>query len=128
MGMIGGVLPIYFTGANTIKPTGVSQGGRNKESDGMSEDQDILQDVEKTEEKKKKGGRPNKSGVTNCRNITFIIDVDLLKDIRDYAYTMRRSQKDIFNSWLKDRMEYEKQKMREMGLELLNADEDRSQW
>lgn len=75
------------------------------------------------EQQKKKRGRPNRSGFNDCTAMNFAIDTHTLKLLRDYAYTLRISQKEAFNVLLRDGLEREIERLRvEQGIELLDAD------
>ena len=55
----------------------------------------------------KSAGRPqsaseSKSGASGYQRATFIVRSDLLKKLKDYAYTERREIKDVVNEILKE--------------------------
>lgn len=83
-----------------------------------------------TTEEKRKRGRPQKEGLVRGNSVqeglpadytraTFILRVDLLKKLKDYAYTERLSMKEAVNNLLGAALEREEKRLQKEGTGLL---------
>lgn len=93
--------------------------------------EDTIDDMIAAQERGKKRGRPKKDTVVRGNSVqeglteeytraTFIMRVELVEKLKNYAYTERLSMKEAVNKIISEALEREEKRLEKQGLKILD--------